>query len=87
MFDVPSIRRGNTFNNYGTINPDHSHFLNIYSAWYQIISKANLVLYASELPQITWSSPAEKAYVLAQARFFRAFAYRNLGELFEECRL
>lgn len=82
MFDVPSIRRGNTFNNYGTINPDHSHFLNIYSAWYQIISKANLVLYASELPQITWSSPAEKAYVLAQARFFRAFAYRNLGELF-----
>lgn len=82
MFDVPSIRRGNTFNNYGTINPDHSNFLNIYSAWYQIISKANLALYAAELPQISWSSDAEKAYVLAQARFFRAFAYRNLGELF-----
>lgn len=82
MFDVPSIRRGNTFNNYGTINPDHSHFLNIYSAWYQIISKSNLVIYASELPQIAWSSEDEKKYVLAQARFFRAFAYRNLGELF-----
>jgi len=82
MFDVASIRRGNTFNNYGTINPDHSHFLNIFSAWYQIISKANLALYAAELPQISWTSDAEKAYVLAQARFFRAFAYRNLGELF-----
>jgi len=82
MFDVASIRRGNTFNNYGTINPDHSNFLNIFSAWYQVISKANLALYAAELPQISWSSEAEKAYVLAQARFFRAFAYRNLGELF-----
>ncbi len=82
MFDVASIRRGNTFNNYGTINPDHSHFLDIYSAWYQIISKSNLALYAAELPQISWTSPAEKAYVIAQARFFRAFAYRNLGELF-----
>ena len=82
MFDVASIRRSNTFNDYGTINPEHSNFLNIYSAWYQIIAKANLALYAAELPQISWSSDAEKKYMLAQARFFRAFAYRNLGELF-----
>ncbi len=82
MFDVASIRRGNTFNNYGNINPDNTIFYNIYSAWYQLIAKANLALYASELPQITWSSPAEKAYAVAQARFFRAFAYRNLAELF-----
>ncbi|MCE5346328.1 MAG: RagB/SusD family nutrient uptake outer membrane protein [Bacteroidales bacterium] len=82
MFDVPSIRRANTFNNYGTINPDNTIFMNIYSAWYQIIAKANLALYAAELPQISWSSDTEKAYTLAQARFFRAFAYRNLGELF-----
>lgn len=82
MFDVPSIRRGNTFNNYGNINADHGHFNNAYSTWYQMISKANLALYAAELPQISWSSAEEKAYVLAQARFFRAFAYRNLGELF-----
>jgi hypothetical protein len=82
MFDVPSIRRSSTFNNYGTINPQHSNFLNIYSAWYQVIAKANLAIYAAELPQISWSSDQEKAYTLAQARFFRAFAYRNLGELF-----
>jgi len=82
MFDVPSIRRANTFNNYGVINPDNSNFYENYSTWYYVISRANLALYASELPQIAWSSPAEKAYAVAQARFFRAFAYRNLAELF-----
>ncbi len=82
MYDVPIIRRGNTFADYSTINPDNSTFYENYTTWYYVIARANLAIYASELPQITWSSPAEKAYVVAQARFFRAFAYRNLGELF-----
>jgi hypothetical protein len=82
MFDVASIRRGNTFNNYGVINPDNTVFYENYNVWYSVIARANLALYASELPQISWSSDAEKAYAVAQARFFRAFAYRNLGELF-----
>ena len=82
MFDVPSIRRGNTFNNYGTINANNDNFYQAFSAWYRIIAKANLAIYSAELPSITWSSATEKAYTLAQARFFRAFAYRNLAELF-----
>lgn len=82
MYDVPSIRSGNTFNNYGLINPDHGHFYNNFSTWYQIIAKANLAIEAANLATITWTSESEKAYVLAQARFFRAFAYRNLAELF-----
>jgi len=82
MFDVASIRRGNTFNNYGNINPDNATFYNVYSTWYQMIAKANLAIEAAELPAISWASPAEKAYAVGQARFFRAFAYRNLGELF-----
>ncbi|MFY9153191.1 MAG: RagB/SusD family nutrient uptake outer membrane protein [Prolixibacteraceae bacterium] len=82
MYDVPIIRRGNTFADYSTINPDNSTFYENYTTWYYVIARANLAIYAAELPQMTWSSPAEKAYVLAQARFFRAFAYRNLGELF-----
>ena len=82
MFDVASIRRGNTFNNYGIINPDNSNFYENYTTWYYVIARANLALYAAELPNISWSSAAEKAYVVAQARFFRAFAYRNLAELF-----
>lgn len=82
MYDVPSIRRANTFNNYGNINPDNGTFYNIYSTWYQLISKANLVIEAADLPDISWSSDQEKAYIIAQAKFFRAFAYRNLAELF-----
>jgi hypothetical protein len=82
MFDVASIRRGNTFNNYGNINPDNNIFYDNFSAWYYVISRANLALWAAELPQISWSSAAEKSYAVAQARFFRAFAYRNLAEIF-----
>ena len=82
MFDVASIRRSSSFNNYGVINPDNIQFYDNYASWYFVISRANLALYATELPQISWSSAAEKAYVVAQARFFRAFAYRNLAELF-----
>ena len=82
MYDVASIRRGSTFNNYGLINPDNGTFYNIYSTWYQLISKANLAIEAADLPAISWSSAQEKAYTLAQAKFFRAYAYRNLAELF-----
>ncbi|WP_346238339.1 RagB/SusD family nutrient uptake outer membrane protein [Niabella insulamsoli] len=82
MFDVPSIRRGSTFNNYGNINPDNGIFYSIYSYWYDIINKSNLAIYATDLPQVQWSNEQDKKYALAQARFFRAFAYRNLGELF-----
>ena len=82
MYDVPVIRRSTTFGDYGNINPDHSTFYENYTTWYYVIARANLALYAAELPQVSWGSAAEKAYVTAQARFFRAFAYRNLAELF-----
>ncbi|WP_423128395.1 RagB/SusD family nutrient uptake outer membrane protein [Gaoshiqia sp. Z1-71] len=82
MYDVPSIRRGNTFSDYSVINPDNGNFYDNFSTWYYVISRANIAIHAAELPALSWSSAGEKAYVLAQARFFRAFAYRNLGELF-----
>ncbi len=82
MYDVPVIRRGNTFSDYSTINPDNNTFYQIYTTWYYVISRANLAIHAADLPAISWGSEAEKANVLAQARFFRAFAYRNLAELF-----
>jgi len=82
MFDVPSIRRPNQFNNYGTINANHVNFYSAFSTWYQVIAKANLAIYSAALPGVTWASAADKAYTLGQARFFRAFAYRNLAELF-----
>ena len=82
LMDVPTIRRGNRFNDYGIITPTHTVFTTVYASFYQLIERANLAIYAADLPQIVWISQTDKAYVLAQARFFRAFAYRNLGELF-----
>ncbi|MDR0743242.1 MAG: RagB/SusD family nutrient uptake outer membrane protein [Tannerella sp.] len=82
MYDVPLFRRGARFNDYGVLNSTTGDFSTIYTMWYELIAKANLALYAADLPQITWESAADKAYVVAQARFFRAFSYRNLGELY-----
>src|ERR1035437_9599778 len=49
MFDVASIRRGSTFNNYGIINPDNTTFYENYTTWYYVISRANLALYYANL--------------------------------------
>jgi tetratricopeptide (TPR) repeat protein len=82
MYDVPSIRRGNTFSDYSVINPDNGNFYDNFSTWYYVITRANIAIKAAEIPELAWTSATEKAYVVAQARFFRAFAYRNLAELF-----
>jgi len=80
MFDSPTIRLTTRFNDYSIINSTFSAFNGTYTVFYYLINGANYALDAAE--KVTWDSPAEKAYAIAQARFFRAFAYRNLGELF-----
>lgn len=50
--------------------------------WYQLISKANLAISAAESPNLKWPSEKDRQYALAQARFFRALAYKNLAELY-----
>ena len=80
VFDVPTIRQSYRFNDYSIINTHTDVFDATYSAFYYLINSTNNALSAAE--KVTWDSPEKKAYVTAQARFFRAFAYRNLGELF-----
>ena len=82
MYDVTTVRHAYQFNDYANINPEHSVFKFIFNYWYRMISYANMALYAAELPQITWDSAANKAYAIAQAHFFRAYAYMNLAECF-----
>jgi len=82
MFDVPTIRFSYRFNDYSIINSQSAVFNKTYTAFYQLINACNTALYAANLESISWNSEEEKAYTVAQARFFRAFAYRNLGELF-----
>ncbi len=82
LFDVPTIRFGNRFNDYSILSSQSGAYYKVYTAFYQLINIANAALAATELEQIAWASEAEKAHAIAEARFFRAFAYRNLGELY-----
>lgn len=82
MYDVATIRLGNRFNDYSILNSQTKGFFCTYSAFYQLINIANTAIAAADLENIVWASESEKARIVAEARFFRAFAYRNLGELF-----
>lgn len=70
-----------SMDNYNIFNAQHATISSLYNYFYEVISKANLVVYAANLPQISWSSDAEKKYAIAQGRFFKAWAYCNLAEL------
>ncbi|MBQ3722436.1 MAG: RagB/SusD family nutrient uptake outer membrane protein [Bacteroidales bacterium] len=82
MFDVSTIRRSLQFNDYGNLTPDTGDYKTIYADWYKLIASANLALYGASLEEISWDSEENRLYTIAQARFFRAYAYRNLGEEF-----
>jgi len=82
VFDVPTIRYTYRFNDYSILTPDARVFRDPYDRFYSIIKAANTVIYAANKEGFTWGSEGDKNYAIAQARFFRAFAYRNLGELY-----
>jgi len=57
-------------------------FVGTYWNWaYSIISSANLMLMYSE-KNTNWDSPSDKERFQAEARFFRAYAYRTLVYLY-----
>lgn len=82
MFDVPTIRPDYRFNDYSINSPESGVYYDTFSHYFYLITSANTALDVANRPNIVWDSVEEKKYVVAQARFFRAFAYRNLGELF-----
>ena len=82
MFDVPTIRYSYRFNDYSILSSQSGVYNAVYSNYYYLITSANSAIYAAEKDNIIWDSEANRKWALAQARFFRAFAYRNLGELF-----
>lgn len=82
VLDVPIRRISTTFSDYSQLSPLTGQYNQVYSAYYQLISKANTAIWAANIEGISWSSEAVKKYAIAQAKFFRAYAYRNLGELY-----
>ncbi|MCX3267441.1 RagB/SusD family nutrient uptake outer membrane protein [Pedobacter agri] len=64
-----------------TLTPTE-RFVGTYWNWaYSLISSANLMLVYSD-QNTTWDSPSDKVRFQAEARFFRAYAYRTLVYLY-----
>ena len=82
VMDAPEFRISTTFGDYSRINPESAEFSNTYNFYYDLIATANTALYAANLESITFESAEKKAYMIAQARFFRAYAHGILAELF-----
>ncbi|MEI3055383.1 MAG: RagB/SusD family nutrient uptake outer membrane protein [Phocaeicola plebeius] len=82
IIDVPNIRPDYRLNDYSINTPESGVYYDTYANFYYMITSANTAIDVANRPNISWDSEDDKKYVLAQARFFRAFAYRNLGELF-----
>lgn len=64
-------------------NPTHEAARYFWDKSYQtLIPRANTIITHSLLPDVPWASEEERNGVLAQARFFRAYAYYTLANLY-----
>lgn len=81
VIDVALGGISTSLTNYNTFTPENGNLKALFDSFYTLISRTNLTIYAANLPQIKWTNEADKAYVLAQARFIRAYCYGNLAEL------
>jgi hypothetical protein len=61
-------------------NWNENRFEEQWETLYKIAANANQVLKGAEIAR--WDSEEEKSYTVAQAYFFRGWAYLRLGELF-----
>ncbi len=83
LLDIPYWRcSGSGYSNYSLWSSEYGSVESNWNAFYQLISYANETLEGAESGNITWDDTDEYNYVIAQARFFRGFAYMTLGELY-----
>ncbi|MFC4097712.1 RagB/SusD family nutrient uptake outer membrane protein [Euzebyella saccharophila] len=82
VFDSPQFRLGDSFTDYSRINPESGVFNTFYQFYYRLISRANTVIEVANREDINWPSENERAFAVAQAKFFRAYAYGSMAEVF-----
>lgn len=78
-YSAAELRFVNQWTNFST--PQTSVFENLWLWLYQMINASNMIINRAENPDIRWTE-ADKARVLGEAHFFRAWAYRHLTYLF-----
>ena len=82
-FDITNFLCGkgaSGFSNYAAWTTVTGWINNLWNALYQLASYSNLALMGAE--KVTWSSQADKDYAIAQAKFFRGYAYLRLAECY-----
>src|SRR5688572_15481131 len=58
---------------WNTLNADSGFASKWWQRLYNIIGDANVIIDRADAPQAVWNSPAEKAAIVAEAKFLRAF--------------
>ncbi|MBS1601612.1 MAG: RagB/SusD family nutrient uptake outer membrane protein [Bacteroidetes bacterium] len=73
----------NSYNNWSLVNTVEPYSANWFNLQYGTFLKvANTVIAGADNPAVSWASDAEKNAIVGEARFFRAFAYRNLANVY-----
>lgn len=84
--DVLMNPRGNgkdqPFNDWRLVNSFNGVAGTWWNSCYAIIKNCNELLFQTENPNVQWTKEGQKEEIQAEIRFFRAYAYRNLGHLF-----
>lgn len=65
-----------------TFNAANSYINNRWRWAYGVIGNANNIINSAENPSVNWTNQTDKELYQAHARFFRAYAYRQLVYLF-----
>jgi len=76
-----SQTEANVWTNYSNLNANANWLRDLFDRQYRMINSANNILKQSENPDVKWVNDTEKANIQAEARFFRAWAYRFLSQM------
>lgn len=72
----------NFYGDYTLINSTDINSQNFWIRFFTLIKGANIILSRSEFEEAKWDNDDDKLLIQAEARFFRAFAYRYLVYLY-----
>ena len=70
------------FNNWKIVTSQNSYSGDFFNTQYSIIKIANNLIAGAANPAVIWASTTQQQATIAEARFFRGFAYRNLANIY-----
>ena len=77
-----SSNDNNAFNDWKKVEPQIDISNRWWTACYAIIKNSNELLFQTENENVKWARDGEKEEIQAEIRFFRAYGYRCLGNIF-----